>query len=226
MQVTGCPIEQTLPSVVEATMTHQHSVMQLTATQADQMGLLMSRAFHNEPNFTYILPDDNVRQAALSWFFGVCVVRVGLHYGEVYTTETTEGAAVWVRPGNTVTFGGALRAGMLAMPFRFGWGGFKRSLHLGNSIERVRKQVAPERHWYLMALGVAPSEQGKGIGGALLQPGLSQADADGLPCYLETFHERNVPFYEKYGFKVSFDGRITNGGPTFWAMVRTPQSHI
>jgi GNAT superfamily N-acetyltransferase len=171
-----------------------------------------------------MLPDAAVREAALAWFFGVPVMRIGLLYGDVYTTATVEGGAVWIRPGNTVTFGRAVRAGMLAMPFRFGWGGFRRSAHLGNALERVRKQVAPKRHWYLMALGVAPSTQGKGIGGALLQPVLSGADADGLPCYLETFNESNVPFYEKHGFKVLFARQIFNGGPNFWAMMREPRA--
>jgi ribosomal protein S18 acetylase RimI-like enzyme len=48
---------------------------------------------------------------------------------------------------------------------------------------------------YLRLLGVEPSDQGRGFGAALLQHGL----------YLETFAERNVPFYLRHGFELVVD---------------------
>ncbi len=53
-----------------------------------------------------------------------------------------------------------------------------------------------------------PARQGFGIGGMLIQPVLALADIDRLPCYLETMNEKNVLFYEKYGFKVMNDGVV------------------
>ena len=73
-------------------------------------------------------------------------------------------------------------------------------------------------------LGVEPSEQGKGIGGVLMQPILMRAGAEGLPCYLETENERNVPFYERHGFEVVSDGEVPKRGLRVWAMVRNPHS--
>jgi GNAT superfamily N-acetyltransferase len=204
-------------------MASEKSVTRLADSQMKRFGQVLSEAFYNEPNFTYILPNATVRRAALPWFFGVFVARIGLHYGEVYTTETTDGGAIWQSPGSKVTFAGALQAGMLAMPFKFGWGGLRRSMNLGGYLDQVRWQSVPGRHWYLMALGVDPSKQGKGIGGALIQPVLSRADADGLPCYLETFKDRNLRFYEKHGFTVSLSDQIPEGGPNFWTMVREPR---
>lgn len=52
---------------------------------------------------------------------------------------------------------------------------------------------------------------------------LARADAAGLPCYLETLSERNLPFYERYGFQVTFSGEVPEGGPMAWAMVRPSQ---
>lgn len=46
------------------------------------------------------------------------------------------------------------------------------------------------------------------------------ADADGLPCYLETMKERNVVFYEKHGFQVVVGDDLPKGGPHFWTMKR------
>ena len=73
-------------------------------------------------------------------------------------------------------------------------------------------------------LGVEPSEQGKGIGGALMQPILRRAGAEGLPCYLETQNERNLPFYERDGFEEVRDGEVPKRGLRVWAMVRDPHS--
>ena len=80
--------------------------------------------------------------------------------------------------------------------------------------------VVSEPHWHLWSLAVAPSAQGSGIGGALLQPVLVKADVDHQICYLDTFSEANVNFYKKYGFYVVQEGKIKPDGPRVWAMVR------
>lgn len=55
-----------------------------------------------------------------------------------------------------------------------------------------------------------------------MQPIFARAEAEGVPCYLETVNEKNVPFYQKHGFVVKFSGQVPQGGPHFWAMVRPP----
>jgi GNAT superfamily N-acetyltransferase len=65
--------------------------------------------------------------------------------------------------------------------------------------------------------------QGRGLGSTLLQPVLARADADRLPCYLETGVARNVTFYERHGFQVVAAGALPRGGPPLWAMVRAPR---
>jgi hypothetical protein len=55
-----------------------------------------------------------------------------------------------------------------------------------------------------------------------MQPVLARADADRLPCYLETMNEKNVLFYEKYGFRVVRDGEVPRHGLRAWAMLREP----
>lgn len=89
--------------------------------------------------------------------------------------------------------------------------------------ETLHKQFAPGPHWYLWGLGVEPTHQDKGVGSALLQPVLREADKDGLPCYLETQNETNLPFYHKHGFAVMSDGVVPKGSLRVWAMVRKPQ---
>jgi ribosomal protein S18 acetylase RimI-like enzyme len=205
-------------------MQPEQRITQITHEPPLQLGYGLCQAFFDEPNFTYIFPDICVRRVALPWFLGRFVVRLGLHYGSVFTANDGDGAAVWLRPNTTIPFSGALCAGLLLMPFRFGWQSFRRSTSLGSYLEQLRQRSAPSQHWYLMALGVAPAQQGRGLGRALVQPILVRADAEQVPCYLETFTERNVQLYGKLGFTVLVHDRIPGGGPPFWTMVRTPQT--
>lgn len=57
-------------------------------------------------------------------------------------------------------------------------------------------------HWYLPWFGVDASAQGQGLGHALMQHCLERIDADQLPAYLESPNPRNIPFYERFGFRV------------------------
>jgi len=84
----------------------------------------------------------------------------------------------------------------------------------------IRRDV-PTPHWYLSILGVDPDHQGKGLGGALLQPALAKADQEGLPCYLETLEEKNLAFYGRHGFEVLVDDREPHSGLKFWTMIRS-----
>ncbi len=92
-----------------------------------------------------------------------------------------------------------------------------------NYQEPLHKRDVPSRHWYLPTLGVDPLSQGRGVGGALLQPVLARADAEGLFCYLETEKEINVTFYRRHGFEVVVEDDFPNGGIHFWTMRRHPQ---
>jgi predicted N-acetyltransferase YhbS len=59
-----------------------------------------------------------------------------------------------------------------------------------------------EPHWHVGPLGVHPDAQGQGVGASLLQAFLSAVDEAGEPAFLETDVERNVTFYQRFGFEV------------------------
>jgi len=115
-----------------------------------------------------------------------------------------------------------LRIGIHVSPLQFEWTGLDRFLTVAAYTDAVHKRFAQGQHWYLWALGVNPPCQGQGIGGMLMQPVLAQAGAALLPCYLETENERNVPFYQKYGFQLVSEGEVPKGGLRVWAMLREP----
>ena len=63
-------------------------------------------------------------------------------------------------------------------------------------------QDPSHQHWHLGPVGVLPSHQGKGIGTKLLSLFCKEVDACLTPAYLETDSDKNVRFYERFGFKV------------------------
>ena len=65
--------------------------------------------------------------------------------------------------------------------------------------------------------------QGRGAGTQLMQPVLQKCDKEGIPAYLESSKERNVPLYERNGFKVTKEMVVPAGGPKIWLMWRDPQ---
>lgn len=69
----------------------------------------------------------------------------------------------------------------------------------------------------------APAVASTGIGGSLVRAGLERADADGLPCYLETVNPKNVPFYQKLGFDVIVDTVDPTSDLRLWTFLRQPK---
>ncbi len=79
-----------------------------------------------------------------------------------------------------------------------------------------------EEHWYLPMIGVDPSQQGRGIGSALLQHALAPCDEQGLPAYLESSNPANVPLYQRHGFEVLGEIQI-GSSPVVYPMLRRPR---
>jgi GNAT superfamily N-acetyltransferase len=92
------------------------------------------------------------------------------------------------------------------------------SIRLQNALQRAHHRVN-EPHWYLSLLGADPAFQRSGAGTALLAPILDRCDTDGLPAFLETQKEENVPWYHRFGFEVVEELKVS-GCPSMWTMRR------
>ena len=189
--------------------------------QAEPLAEVLTRVFCDEPRFTYLIPDETERRIVLPEIFNFAI-RESQLYGETYTTPALEGGSLWIAPGRRLTVQRLLRSSSPRTLLKISWSSLRRSMKLAAWIEQFRQRLARRPHWYLLALGVESSKHDKRLREALIEPVLSQADASGLPCYLETFHESNLPFYEEHGFRIEGSGRMLNGGPNFWAMIRMP----
>ena len=203
-------------------MTTGTQVTHLIANDVTRAGEVLGRAFFDDPMTEYMFPDESARERPNRWLMEKGAVY-GLRYGEVYTTSGVDGAAVWLPPGDTdMPMLRMIRAGMAMAPIRIGIRAFRRFIAITDFVEELHHRDMAAKHWYLMLLGVDPDRQGQGIGGVLIEPVVSRADASGLPCYLETMKEINVTFYKKHGFDVVWEGDIPSTGLYLWTMRREP----
>ena len=204
-------------------MTTAGGAVQLARTQVKDAGEVLARAFQDDPLWTWWQPDESRRARLLPWFMEAWV-RYCLKHGEVQITAgKVEGAALWIPPGKLpLSVVALMLTGWLLAPLKFGPSAFSRFTSDMNFLERLHKRDVPPRHWYLGTLGVDPPRQGQGVGGTLLQPVLARADADGLPCYLETESEINVTFYKRHGFEEVVEVDLPRDGPHIWTMKREP----
>jgi hypothetical protein len=158
----------------------------LSKSHVKQGTAVLARAFQHDPVFEYLV-DDSARMLDTPLRFYQANIRMGLLYGEVYTTPSMEGVAVWISPGNTdFTFGQMLRSGFLTSGLSMGLKTAVRFMRTASTIEELKKEAISRPRWALLAVGVDPTHQGAGLGGTLIHPILSRADSEGMPCYLES----------------------------------------
>ena len=86
----------------------------------------------------------------------------------------------------------------------------------------IASRIPEERVWHLDSVAVAPENQGRGIGSALIEFGLKAARATETAVVLETGSPRNVPLYERFGFRTVEDFDPPHGGPHVWFMRSDP----
>ncbi len=183
----------------------------------------LARAFFDYNLMVYAAPNDRRRRPAVAAVYGA-ILKDCLRYGEVFATRDVVGTACWLPPEQSnFTLPRQIAAGMLSLPLRFGLRGFNRLVAYDNVARKLHHEFAAEPHWYLAAIGVEPEYQGRGLGGALMQPILQRADAAGLACYLETHRESNVRLYQRNGFEISCHTEVPGHPIPVWAMLRKPR---
>jgi GNAT superfamily N-acetyltransferase len=185
-------------------MSQKVRVIKLTSDQVESAAELLARAFHDQPYEMFYEPDGNKRMRILREAFRR-LARHCVAYGEPRAAADSElaGVALWLPPGAThITSEQERECGLDQMPAIFGETAFARSAPLRDLLHESHERAMKEPHWYLPILGVELSRQGTGVGGALLRSVLARADEERLPCYLDTAQPRNVPFYQRHGFRV------------------------
>jgi GNAT superfamily N-acetyltransferase len=192
-----------------------------SATHADVGALAktLGRAFFDDPVMCWMLPDAQARRRKLHKLFEALTRHHHLAHGGVEVVPNGSGiggAALWDPPGRwRPTRTDELRA-MPALLWAFG-----RSLRRGFVAEELMKAAHPEEpHWYLAIIGSDPEVRGRGFGQELMRSRLDRCDAEHVPAYLESSNPVNVPYYQRFGFEVTGEIVLPDGGPTLVPMWR------
>jgi ribosomal protein S18 acetylase RimI-like enzyme len=192
--------------------------MALRARQIDQAGALLAHAFHSNPGFLALLPDDSpAERLALCTPLLTSFVRAVCDYGHVELIE--EGDAV---QAVALMFAPGQYPPPLGFRLRTTWPVLRTGLARARRFDRMdrymRKNHELAAHWYLWFLGVLPVQQGRGLGSKLLRSLNQRAARDGVPCYLETDKLSSVRLYERHGYVVQKSEQVPTLAFEMWCM--------
>lgn len=175
----------------------------------------LTRAFADYSFTRHVLAADH-HQERVRRFQELFLVRVAMEYGRAWVTDDCRAVAAWTTPERDPGPGFAA-IGPLATELA----GDRAA-----ALESARQALAPHRPkgpvWFLATVGVDPQAQGRGLGAAVIRPGLEAAERAGVPAFLETSEADNVRFYERLGFTVTAEVPLPGGGPRTWCMLREP----
>jgi ribosomal protein S18 acetylase RimI-like enzyme len=187
-----------------------------------QLSHTLARAFYDDPVMVWLLPGEKQRTAQLCRLFATITRHHHLARGGVEVAcggPDIGAAALWDPPNEWQE----TRWAQLAMTPTFIRLFGARSMQ-GRAVQELMKRLHPEEpHWYLAVIGSDPSVRGKGFGQALMQSRLDRVDAEHAPAYLESSKHQNIAYYQRFGFQVTDEIALPDGGPTMWPMWRHPR---
>jgi ribosomal protein S18 acetylase RimI-like enzyme len=187
--------------------------MTSTRIDVDRAVGVITLAFSADPIVRWVYPDPYAFQQHFSEF--VRAFGGGAFEADTaYVAEDYAGVALWLPPG---VHADADRLGMIVQE------SIDEKLHgpLAELIEQQAESHPESDHWYLPLIGVDPAQQGKGHGSRLLARALAEVDREGLPAFLEATTSESRRLYERHGFEVVREIRVT-GSPPMWPMLRQP----
>ena len=192
------------------------TVRKTETADVDIVSQMLARAFSDDPVMLHFLPQEAGRDAKLARLFKL-LHKLALPHKSCFTTQNYECATLWRPPNEWHLPWWQYVVNAPDMLGVFGGGAFK----VMGAMDHIEKVHPKKPHWYLQVIGTDPPKQGKGFAGVLMRSQLAVADASGVPCYLESSKDTNIPVYRSFGFEIVREIHLPNG-PTLWPMWRDP----
>lgn len=196
-----------------------HEVRKAHPDEVTDLSRALASAFHDDPVFNWLIPDEARLRAVLQPSFHLFLRRVWLDHEETYTEAEVAGVCIW-HPPATWKLGFREQLSLLPALARV-WG--RHSPRALRALATLERNHPADDHYYLVFMGVQPQSQGRGIGSALMFPILQRCDAERMPAYLESSSARNRALYERHGFEVTEELNFGREAPPLWRMWRDPR---
>jgi len=178
----------------------QKSIVMIRAEYKDKDLIvnILGSSFDDNKSVNYIIKQDNKRvqriKKLIEYSFDVCHL-----FGDVFLSDDKKGCALIVLPDKKKTNLKTILLDIKLIASCIGISNVKKAM---NRESKITKLHPNELMYYLWFIGVEPSEQNKGIGSSLLANVINEAVLRKRSIYLETSTFKNIPWYEKFGFRV------------------------
>src|ERR1035437_422831 len=159
---------------------------------------ILTTSFDDNKSVNYIIKHDKKRvkriKKLMEYSFDMCYF-----FGDVFLTDDKKGCALILLPDKKKT---NLKSILLHVNLIFSCMGLSNLKKAMDRESKIKKLQPEGLKYYLWFIGVDPDEQNKGIGSALLNEVIKEGLSKQRPIYLETSTLKNIPWYEKFGFKI------------------------
>jgi GNAT superfamily N-acetyltransferase len=164
---------------------------------------VLTLAFADDPVNRWLYPDAAQHLALFPDFARAFGGNAFIH-GTARIAGDHAGVALWLPP--------AAEPDHAAIEARLPAG---REAEIGAIFEQLMSFHPKDPHWYLPLLGVDPAFQRQGYGSALLADMLDRCDREHAAAYLESTNPRNIPLYQRHGFRLLGTVQVGSAPPLF-----------
>jgi len=159
---------------------------------------ILSKSFGNNQSVNYIANSGkngtNRIRYLMDYSFEVCH-----KFGEIYLSDDRHAVALILYPETKKTNFSSVLLDVKLILNCIGVSNIGKALKRESSIKKLQPQKPMNYLWFI---GVDPQEQGNGIGSQLMKEVIDHSEEMQKPIYLETSTLSNLPWYEKFGFKI------------------------
>ncbi|HUZ60580.1 MAG TPA: GNAT family N-acetyltransferase [Hanamia sp.] len=159
---------------------------------------ILAESFDDNQSVNYIVKQDKKRnqriRKLMAYSFDICYL-----YGEVFLTNDKSGCALILFPDKKKDNLKSILLDIKLIVSCLGISNIKKAM---NRESKIKKLQPKKLMYYLWFIGVDSDKQNKGIGSALIKEVIEEAHSKQRPVYLETSTLKNIPWYEKFGFKI------------------------
>jgi len=159
---------------------------------------ILTTSFDDNKSVNYIIKQDKKRvkriKKLMEYSFDMCYF-----FGDVFLTDDKKGCALILLPDKKKTNLKSILLDIKLIASSMGLSNIKKAMDREAKIKKLHPKGLM---YYLWFIGVDLNEQNKGIGSALLSEVIKEGISKQRPIYLETSTVKNIPWYEKFGFKI------------------------